>query len=91
MMNHPWVIEQARAIGGRLAKQKQVDESLMLVKLYEDFTGREPSDMVLRNLKRACERTREVLKAEAGNAATDELWTDMALLLINSNDWLYLD
>jgi hypothetical protein len=91
MMNHPWVIEQARAIGGRLAKQKEVDESLMLVNLYEDFTGREPSDTVLRNLKRAFERTREVLKAEAGNAATDELWTDMALLLLNSNDWLYLD
>lgn len=91
MMNHPWVIDQARQIGKLAIRLPEKDEKSRMAWIYEKFTGRKSDHLTLSKLKASFLRTSESLQFEAGQSMKDELWTDMALLMLNSNDWLYLD
>ncbi|MFM7129545.1 MAG: DUF1553 domain-containing protein, partial [bacterium] len=89
MMNNPWVIEQARAMGKLMKTLPLPDDNSRMAWLYEKYTGHAADELTLQKLLIACGRTRAALKAEG--TEPDEVWTDMALLLFNSNNWLYLD
>ena len=89
MMNNPWVIDQARSVGKSIKTLSLNDDKSRLLWLYEKFTSHSADEDALNNLLAACDRSRAALKSEG--TEPDEIWTDMALLLFNSNNWLYLD
>lgn len=93
MMNHPWVIEQAKNLGQMAQKQTGLDDQGKLRWMFERLIGQSPSAPVQALLKSAMARSQNAIASENDLATSgpDEIWTDMALLLINSNDWFYLD
>jgi hypothetical protein len=93
MMNHPWIIQQARVLGQQASQSADFTPESKLSQLYSKITGRSPNSATLHSLQNAYKRTKDVHQQEEHPQSSPEveIWTDMALLLINSNDWFYLD
>ncbi|MFM7132587.1 MAG: DUF1549 and DUF1553 domain-containing protein, partial [bacterium] len=58
MMNNPWVIEQARAIGKLMKTLPLSDDNSRMAWLYEKYTGHTADELTLQKLLIACGRTR---------------------------------
>ncbi|MBI1323643.1 DUF1553 domain-containing protein [bacterium] len=87
MLNHPWIIERARAIGNR-AYAAGATDAVRLAALYRHVTGRDPTNALASKLQQILARTKAA--CEAG-ADASEIWTDVALTVVNSVEWLYVE
>jgi hypothetical protein len=84
LMNHPFVLEQARALGGRLQKEAPNDED-RIKRAYELLYARPPTADELtigRELIEAMTRTENSL---------ERAWTAYAQVLLCANEFLYID
>jgi hypothetical protein len=87
MLNHPWIIERARVIG-RQSFDSASSDTERLSSLYRHVTGHAPAPVIAGRLARILDRTKAAF--EAGDDQ-GEIWTDVALTVINSVEWLYVE
>lgn len=90
MLNHPWIIDRARVLG-RLSGRFGFADDQRAAWLYEHVTGRRPSESVRRELAEALGRSQAAIRESADGTAPEEAWTDLALVIVNSVDWLYVE
>ncbi len=90
MLNHPWIIERARAIGNRAFAAGSTDAE-RLAALYRHVTGRNPTPALSGKLREILDRTKAACEAGDGRADASEIWTDVALTVVNSVEWLYVE
>ncbi|MGD9648518.1 MAG: DUF1553 domain-containing protein, partial [Pirellulales bacterium] len=83
LLNHPFVLEQARHLAERLLREASSDDAARIEYAYRLLFGRSPTDDELAI-------ARELLSA---SDADDRLtaWTDLAHVLLCSNEFVYLD
>ena len=90
MLNHPWIIERAKAIGN-LAYAAGSTDAERLAALYRHVTGHDPTDALTGKLEDILARTKAACEAGDGKAESSEIWTDVALTVVNSVEWLYVE
>jgi Protein of unknown function (DUF1553) len=84
LMNHPFVIDQARALGSRLQKEA-ADDSERINRAYVLLYARKPTAEEARIGREFLE---QMTKAEG---STDRAWTAYAQVLFCANEFLYVD
>jgi|GEM_PF-4763262 len=90
MLNHPWVIERARAIGQKALASGSSDPE-RLATLYRHFTGQDPAPAIAGKLAEIRARAAAAFEPTSGPADPAELWSDIALAVVNSVQWLYVE
>ncbi len=85
LMNHPFVLEQARLTAQRLLAEPDLDESRRLTRLYRVALGRLPSD--------AERRRAEKFLAEVGGKEKErpDAWAQLVQALFASIDFRYVN
>ena len=91
LLNHPWVNQLAEKLGRDAIAQNATSDQARLAWLYVKFTARPPSAEIQAKLLAALNRTKAALALENKGQNLAQAWADIALMLINSNAWLYVD
>lgn len=90
MLNHPWVIERAGEIGAKAFAEATTDTG-RLTALYRNVTGRVPDPAMSRKLAEVLARAQSAFDPANGPIDRHELWADVALAVVNSVEWLYVE
>ena len=91
LLNHPWANQVAEKLGREAMQQNATDDQARLAWLYQKITSRTPTAEIRKKLAQALDRSRTVIASETNLPEPHQAWADMALVLINSNAWLYVD
>lgn len=91
LLNHPWVNQLAEKLGRDALAQNAMSDQARLAWLHEKFTARPPSAEIQAKLQEALNRTKAASALENKGHEPGQVWADIALMLINSNAWLYVD
>ncbi len=83
LLNHPFVLEQARHLAERLWREASSDDTARIEYAYRLLFGRSPTDDELAI-------ARGVLSAGDANDPV-AVWADLAHVLLCSNEFVYLD
>jgi hypothetical protein len=83
LLNHPWMLEQARHLAERLIREVPDDDSLRLERAYELLFGRRPREE---------ERTiAQSIIAGADSTDPCSAWVSLAHVLLCTNEMIYTD
>ena len=92
LMNDPFVAEQAKVWARRVIASKDADASGRVRQMYLEAFARPPTDGELQAALRFLDHHAEVLAIPADRRAADEqLWADLAQVLINVKEFSYLN
>jgi hypothetical protein len=86
LMNHPFVIQEARHAARKLLAESGLDEAARVVRAYRLTLGRSPSEGEL-----ALSRKHLQKLAEGGEANAEQAWGQFFQVLFASLDFRYLD
>ena len=88
MVNSPFMLRQAEAFAGRLRKEHPMDEAARLDAAYQLTFARPPTESERHRAVAFLEQQAKRGKSGDGRAAA---WTDLCHVLLNANEFLYLD
>jgi hypothetical protein len=86
LMNDPWVHGVARSVGKQLSRRWELTDDGWIIELYQRLFARPPSDDELRTI-------RDFVSAgcDGSTSSPVDLMTDICHILLNSNEFVYLD
>ena len=85
LLNDPFVIEQCKLMGKNIS-ERQVDESKSLQNLYSTITGKQLTSDTEKKLLAFLES-----QSTALGTRDQQVWADLAHVLINSKSFLFLN
>jgi hypothetical protein len=89
MVNSPFMLRQANGFAERLRKEHPADETARLDAAYRLTFGRPPASIERhRALAFLDEQAKRLKPGADGRAAA---WTDLCHVLLNANEFLYVD
>jgi mono/diheme cytochrome c family protein len=89
MVNSPFMLRQAEALATRLRKEHPADETARLDAAYRLTFARPPTDAERRRAVAFLdEQAKRLTAGKDGRAAA---WTDLCHVLLNANEFLYVD
>jgi cytochrome c553 len=92
LMNDPFVAEQAKVWARRVIAAKDADAPARVRRMYLEAFARPPTEAELQTATRFLDHHAEVLSISPERRATDEqLWADLAQVLINVKEFTYLN
>jgi hypothetical protein len=92
LMNDPFVAEQAKLWARRMLAREGLDTKGRVERMYAEALARPPSDHEVAVALRFLEKHAEELQVPREKKATDErLWADLAHVLMNVKEFIYLN
>jgi len=85
LMNHPFALEQAKALAGRATKLGGADNRKKIGWLYQNLYGRPPSEQEIRI------GLSVVDAAKPKKEETDKAWLEYCQALLCANEFVYID
>jgi hypothetical protein len=84
LLNHPFALEQAKALAQRVLREGPADDAGKVGRLYVLLFGRPPSE-------RETEIGLAALRRAAGAAGTEKAWEEYCQVLLCANEFIYID
>ncbi|HJN10767.1 MAG TPA: PSD1 and planctomycete cytochrome C domain-containing protein [Pirellulaceae bacterium] len=95
MINGTYVLKRAEALAGTILQSGETDVNAIVKRAYRLVLGRTPStderDRITRFLEAQVEQTGRGTVASVGSATRRTAVTDLCHVLLNSNEFLYVD
>jgi Protein of unknown function (DUF1553)/Protein of unknown function (DUF1549)/Planctomycete cytochrome C len=83
MLNHPWILDQARHLSERLARELPEDDQARIHRAYQLLLVRDPQEAEL-------QIARSII-ASGDPAIANSGWIDLAHILLCSNEFIHID
>src|SRR3954454_10979569 len=92
LMNDPFVAEQAKVWARHIEGSNEPDTAARVTHMYREAYARPPTERELHTALEFLETHGEVLGVPPGQRTSDErVWADLAQLLFNVKDFIYLN
>lgn len=93
MMNSQFVLDQSRALAGRLVEQDELTPGNRIGRLYNIAYSRDPSESEISRAIAYIERFREAV-SQSGSANVEidlRAWTSLCRAILSANEFVYLE
>ena len=89
MLNDPFVIEQSKRWGDKIAKRSDFNEDQKITFMFESAIGRPPTPTQMEQIKKFLNRQEKLYGSK--NHTDPRIWTDYGHMLFNMKEYIYLN
>jgi len=91
LLNHPFTLDQTKALAERVAKEGPAEEKGKIVWLYRQIYGRAPTAEEIKIGLKAIHQARDVNASSTETNSNELAWEEYCQVLVCANEFIFVD